>query len=139
MDAPREFLFVYGTLRADLAHPMARAVGKYAELVGPAYFRGKLFDVGEYPGAVASPSPSDRLVGELHRIEPGRGSELLAELDRYEGWNPDQPGESEFMRERAWIESEAGDRVEAWIYTYNRPTAHLARIASVDYRVRDVA
>lgn len=85
MAAPREFLFVYGTLRADLAHPMARVVGTYAVLIGRAYFRGKLFDVGEYPGAVASPSPSDRVVGELHRIEPGQQAALLAELGRYEG------------------------------------------------------
>jgi gamma-glutamylcyclotransferase (GGCT)/AIG2-like uncharacterized protein YtfP len=137
MAGPREFLFVYGTLRADLAHPMARAVGKRAELVGRAYFRGKLFDLGEYPGAVASPSPSDRVVGELHRIESGQEAALLAQLDRYEGWNPDRPGESEFMRVRARVESEAGDRVEAWVYTYNRPTPRRARIASGDYRRRD--
>lgn len=68
MAGPREFLFVYGTLRSDLAYPIARAVGKRAEFVGSAYFGGKLFDLGEYPGAVASPSPSDRVVGEPHRI-----------------------------------------------------------------------
>jgi gamma-glutamylcyclotransferase (GGCT)/AIG2-like uncharacterized protein YtfP len=88
---------------------------------------------------VSSPSPSDRVVGELHRIGPGREAALLAELDRYEGWNPDRPGESEFVRVRARIESEAGDRFEAWIYTYNRPTESLARIASGDYRRRDAA
>jgi len=135
MAAPREFLFVYGTLRSDLAHPIAGVVGKHAQLVGRAHFRGKLFDVGEYPRAVASLSPSDRVVGELHRIELGREAALFAELDRYEGWNPDRPGESEFTRERAWIETEAGERVEAWLYTYNRPTGRLARIASGDYRI----
>lgn len=116
---------------------MARVLGKHARHVGRAYFRGKLFDVGEYPGAVASPSPRDRVVGELHRIEPGQERALFAELDGYEGWNPERPGESEFVRMRAWIESEAGGRIEAWIYAYNHPTAGLARIAAGDYRRRD--
>jgi gamma-glutamylcyclotransferase (GGCT)/AIG2-like uncharacterized protein YtfP len=134
-----QFLFVYGTLRADLAHPMARVVGKHAKLVGRAYFGGKLFDLGGYPGAVPSPSASDRVAGELHRIEPGQAAALLAELDRYEGWDPERPGESEFVRVRARIEADSGERFEAWIYTYNRSTEDLARIASGDYRQRGAA
>ena len=99
MAAPREFLFVYG---------------KHARFVGRAYFRGELFYLGEYPGAIASLSPSDRVVGELHRIVPGQEAALFAELDRYKGWNPDRPSERQFVRERVWIESEVGDRVETW-------------------------
>lgn len=118
---------------------MASAVGKHAIRVGRAYFGGKLFDLGEYPGAVPSALPSDRVVGELHRIEPGQDAALFAELDRYEGWDPRRPSAGEFVRVRAAIESETGGRVEAWIYTYNRPTERLKRIASGDYGFTDAA
>ena len=37
-----------------------------------------MFDLGQYPGAVASPSPSDRVVWELHRIESWQEAELFA-------------------------------------------------------------
>lgn len=139
MSAPLEYLFVYGTLRADVAHPMARVLGNHAKRVGRAYFRGRLFDLGKYPGAIPSASPTDRVVGELHRLEPGREAPLLEELDRYEGWDPIRPRTSEFMRVRAEVDSETGDRIEAWIYIYNLPTERLERIASGDYRAHNAA
>ncbi|MGA8006473.1 MAG: gamma-glutamylcyclotransferase family protein [Burkholderiales bacterium] len=128
-----QFLFVYGTLRSDFGHPMAAALGMSTTRVGRAWSRGRLYDVGEYPGAVASASPADRVVGELHRIEPGREAALFAQLDRYEGWDPDRPSEREYLRVRTQVESEAGEAVEAWLYLYNRSTEGLAPIDSGDY------
>ena len=64
-----QYLFVYGTLRGDMSHPYGSVLKSHAEFVGKASFKGRLFDIGEYPGAIASSSPSDRVVGELYRID----------------------------------------------------------------------
>jgi gamma-glutamylcyclotransferase (GGCT)/AIG2-like uncharacterized protein YtfP len=130
---PRALLFVYGTLREALAHPMAKVLGTHAARIGRANFRGRLFDLGDYPGAVPSQDASDRVVGELYRIEPGREGALFAELDRYEGCDPDDPSSAEYVRVHATVEPEGGDPLEAWIYLYNRPTGRLERIVSGDY------
>ena len=128
-----QLLFVYGTLRGDVAHPMASVLARHARRVGRGWFRGQLFDLGEYPGAVPSASASDRVAGELYRIEPGREAALFAELDRYEGCDADDPAAGEYVRARAQVEPESGDALEAWIYQYNRPTRRLSRIVSGDY------
>jgi len=130
---PRALLFVYGTLREALAHPMAKVLGTHAARIGRASFRGQLFDLGEYPGAVSSRDASDRVVGELYRIESGREAALLAELDRYEGCDRDDPSSAEYVRVHAMVEPDGGGPLEAWIYLYNRPTWRLERIVSGDY------
>lgn len=131
--AASAFLFVYGTLRGDLAHPMGAVLAKHAARICSARFRGQLFDLGNYPGAVPSHDTADRVVGELYRIEPGREAALFAELDRYEGCDPGAPSEGEYIRVRAQVEPEGGDPLEAWLYQYNRPTRSLSRIISGDY------
>lgn len=133
MAAPGELLFVYGTLREDAAHPMAAVLRRHASLIGTASFRGRLFDLGDYPGAIHSQDASARVSGELYRIEPGHEAALFAELDRYEDCNRDDPSAGEYVRVRAQVGPESGDPVEAWIYLYNRPTEYLRRIASGDF------
>ena len=131
--ATDQYLFVYGTLRAALAHPMAAVLARHAAPAGGASFEGRLFDLGGYPGAVPSEAPSERVVGELYRIEPGREAALFAELDRYEDCDPDKPSLGEYVRVRARVEAESGAAIEAWIYLYNRATDGLQRIASGDF------
>jgi len=132
MDAP-PFLFVYGTLREHVAHPMTDLMKRCATPAGRAWLRGKLFDLGEYPGAVLSQDDSDRIAGELYRIEPGQEAILFAELDRYEDCDPDDASASEYVRVRAQVQPEEGGPLEAWVYQYNRPTDRLERIVSGDY------
>ena len=128
-----QYLFVYGTLREDIAHPMGAILKRHASRIGRGWFNGQLFDLGQYPGAVPSKSSADRVVGDLYRIEPGREASLFAELDRYEDCDPDQPSAGEYVRVRATVEPEVGDPLEAWVYRYNRPTRELSRIVSGDY------
>lgn len=63
------YLFVYGTLREKVAHPMRRIVDRYGVFQGMGTFRGRLYDLGRYPGAVASAEDSDRIVGEIYRLQ----------------------------------------------------------------------
>ena len=124
-------LFVYGTLRRSAAHPMHRLLLP-ATFVGPARFQGRLYDLGSYPGAVASAQPTDFVRGEVYRLhEPAT---TLATLDRYEGCTADDPAPHEYVRTCAdvWLEPGA-DSLAAQIYLFNRPTAHLTQIEPGDY------
>lgn len=120
----RELLFVYGTLRS---RGSAAARMAPARLLGAASYRGRLYDLGRYPGAVSSNDPADVVRGELFALRSPAAS-LLAELDRYEG--------PEFRRVRTRVRLDGGSLLESWIYLYNREVAHLPRVASGDYLAR---
>jgi len=124
------YLFVYGTLRRDVAHPMHAVLAAHAEFIGAGTFQGKLYDLGGYPGAVPSERETDIVAGEVYALRDP--AQVLAVLDRYEGC-ADDPPPTEFRREKATITLENGDQVEAWIYLYNWPTFGLPRIRSGDY------
>ena len=120
-------LFVYGTLRRGAAHPMHRWL-ESAEYLGTGRFRGRLYDVGSYPAAVASDDPADAVLGEVYRLrEPAA---ILAELDRYEGCTPTDPAPHEYRRAAADIRLEAGPTVSAQIYLYQW------RIGDLGWRAR---
>ena len=124
------YLFVYGTLRRDVGHPLHAVLAEHATFVGCGTFQGKLYDLGAYPGAVPSENATDVVAGEVYALhDPER---VLAILDRYEGC-ADEPPPTEFRREKARITLQDGMRIEAWIYLYNWPTAGLPRIPSGDY------
>ena len=116
-----ELLFVYGTLRS---RGSAAARLAPARLLGAASYRGRLYDLGDYPGVVPSADPADVVRGELFAL-PSAAAPLLAELDRYEG--------PEFRRVRARVRPDGASAVESWIYLYAREVAQLPRVASGDY------
>lgn len=122
-----EFLFVYGTLGRNAGHEMHQHLVRHAAYVGNGTFRGRLYRVSHYPGAVASPDPADVIFGELYRVN---AVELFTHLDDYEGCGPDDPEPTEFVRRRVAIDREDGTQVEAWIYLLNRTVTDLPRIAS---------
>ena len=60
------------------------------ELVGPAVIRGKLYDIGRYPGAVpGSDKESRQIKGEVLKITHPK--KVLRILDQYEGFDPEMP------------------------------------------------
>lgn len=122
-------LFVYGTLRRDAAGRSHPLLGEDAEWRGKACWPGRLYRVADYPGAVASADPSDRVHGELYAL-PQPPDAVLAALDAWEDCDTADP---EYRRERALVRRDDGSRVEAWIYVYARPVAGLARIISGDF------
>jgi gamma-glutamylcyclotransferase (GGCT)/AIG2-like uncharacterized protein YtfP len=118
-----ELLFVYGTLRRGSRHPLARLLAENAEWLGFAYFRGLLFDIGPYPGAVPSGDPAHRVRGEVYRLKDPAA--ILPLLDRYEEFGKEFPEPNEFIRTRQAV-LRGSSTVEAWIYLYNHPTDDLA-------------
>lgn len=125
VDAP-ELLFVYGSLRRG--EPMFDALGleRALEYVSEGTFRGDLYDLGDYPGAVAA----DGVVkGEVYRI---KDATILDALDRYEEFDPDNPGNSLFVRQLIQV-PEAG---AAWTYLYNGDRKDGRHIPSGHWRKR---
>ncbi len=58
-------LFVYGTLRPFIDIPMARWLRRAARYVGQATARGRLYDLGPYPGLRAARGCGERVVGDV--------------------------------------------------------------------------
>jgi gamma-glutamylcyclotransferase (GGCT)/AIG2-like uncharacterized protein YtfP len=86
-------------------------------------FRGKLFDLGRYPGTVPSRLSTNRVIGEVYRLNTFNAT--LEILDQYEG--------TRFRRKRAAISLDNGGNVTAWIYLYRGSVTHRKRILSGDY------
>lgn len=123
-----QLLFVYGTLMRETGSAMHRLLAGNADFVGKATFRGRLYLVDGYPGAVPSDDPDERVWGEVYRLrDPAR---VLEQLDRYEEYGPGFPYPYEFVREIGEVRLFEGVTVTAWIYHYNRPTVDLRRIPS---------
>lgn len=93
-------------------------------LLGPARWSGRLYDLGAYPGATDPVTTSDRVVGELYRVDPAAADALLDALDRYEG-----PSFERVVRE---VEGPAGG-ARAFVYLYRGSVRGGRWIRSGDY------
>src|SRR5258707_7403100 len=92
-------LFVYGTLRSEVGHSAHKYISSCFSFAGVAVVKGKLYDLGEYPGAV--PSNEDVFVtGELYEIsDEAVFSRAIAQLDEYEGLDEENSKTALFRRE----------------------------------------
>jgi gamma-glutamylcyclotransferase (GGCT)/AIG2-like uncharacterized protein YtfP len=123
-------IFVYGTLRTGLAPPSLRKIIGQWRKIGDGSTRGRLYDLGEYPGAILD-SGEARIVGEVFQLPDG--DETLAALDEYEGFDPCDPTSSLFLRRRCEVDLEDGRSVESWVYVYNRRVSPSTIIQGGDY------
>jgi gamma-glutamylcyclotransferase (GGCT)/AIG2-like uncharacterized protein YtfP len=115
-----EHLFVYGTLRAESAHPMAHRLRVGARHIGKGRAPGLLYDFGSWPGAFFALEERYRVVGSVFALGPN--PRLLADLDKYEGVVPtDEEREFPesaglFHRIAIEVHLDQGGSVEAWAY-----------------------
>jgi gamma-glutamylcyclotransferase (GGCT)/AIG2-like uncharacterized protein YtfP len=91
-----------------------------ATFVGAGSVRGRLLDLGRYPGLVEG---AGRVSGEVYRLHD---PELLPVLDREEGYN--------FDRRRAIVMLADGRRARAWLYRYRGPRTRATPIPDGNYR-----
>lgn len=127
-----EYLFAYGTLQPGLAPTKIARIAAKLRPVGEGFVRGALYDLGGYPGAVADPAAKGKITGTV--MELPDGEDVLARLDKYEGFNPQSPGTSEYIRERQIVELKAGGTVECWFYGYNRKPRDEDKVESGAWR-----
>lgn len=97
--ASHRLLFVYGTLRIGASNDIRRW-GPHSRLIGPAWVRGRLHDLGPYPGMVLGGPHWVR--GELHWIDP-RVESALDDLEQV--W-PQRTGEYRRNRVLAFREAD---------------------------------
>jgi gamma-glutamylcyclotransferase (GGCT)/AIG2-like uncharacterized protein YtfP len=104
-------------MRGYALHPV---LARGAAFVGAGRMRGRLLDLGRYPGLIAG---SGVVRGEVFRLDR---PELLPALDREEGYN--------FERRLATVRLARGRRARAWAYWYRGPQHRAVRIPDGDYR-----
>jgi gamma-glutamylcyclotransferase (GGCT)/AIG2-like uncharacterized protein YtfP len=121
-------LFVYGTLRPFVDIPMARWLRGVARYVGPGKVRGRLYDLGPYPGLRPARRSGEWVFGDVYAI---RNPFVMRALDRYEAGRVALP---RFVRSACLVRSRRGRAREAWLYLYRGHPSPRARIRSGDYR-----
>jgi gamma-glutamylcyclotransferase (GGCT)/AIG2-like uncharacterized protein YtfP len=109
---------VYGTLMRG--YGLHAVLARGATALGEGTARGRLLDLGRYPGLVEG---TGRVRGEIYRLDD---PELLPVLDREEGYN--------FVRRRAIVALADGRRVRAWLYRYRGPRERATPVPDGHYR-----
>lgn len=103
---------------------------KYAEFVDQASFRGKLFQIDYYPGAVPSDNFNDIIQGEVYLLN--QAEVLLLLLDQYEEFGPGFVEPNEYLRQQQPVLLNNGRLITAWVYLYNHATEGLKLIQSAN-------
>lgn len=128
---PETCLFVYGTLLTTAIHPMGKLLRDNSDLLGHGSIRARLYIIddpdlpgqNEYPGAVPSHDPAERVYGEVYSLLT---PELILErFDDYEACSPRWPEPHEFMRRNVEVAMADGGTLRAvsYLYTWDIATA----------------
>jgi gamma-glutamylcyclotransferase (GGCT)/AIG2-like uncharacterized protein YtfP len=127
----KDYLFAYGTLIEKSAPRAIAATIKHLKPIGDGFIFARLYDLGEYPGAVLDGSHRYKVFGKILEI-PANGR-ILERLDEYEGFNRERPDKSLFLRKRAIINRTHRSNLEGWIYEYNGNVGTASLIKSGHY------
>lgn len=126
-------LFVYGTLRKDFQHDFYDLLEKNSIYMGIGFVKAKLFDLGDYPGAIASNDIYSLLSGEVYQINQDRLSFVLNELDNYEEYYKDNLNCSEYIRKIVSVSMGNDEFINSWIYWYNQSIDGKLLVTNGDY------
>ncbi len=125
-------LFVYGSLRSGFKSPAYEYISRYFTFVADAKVKGTLHDMGEYPAAKPTNDES-YIIGELYAINnKDEFSFAIAQLDDYEGLNPEEGEPALFIREAATVYLNGTTTTQAWIYWFNGNVANRPIIQTGD-------
>jgi gamma-glutamylcyclotransferase (GGCT)/AIG2-like uncharacterized protein YtfP len=128
-----EYIFFYGTLWTGTGNPRIDAlVRAHCRVVARGRIRGRLYDLGDYPGVVATERARERVFGMVYSLrDAGR---CLPELDRYEDYDPAYPERGAFVRRMTRVtRADRRGELDAWVYFLNRRIVRAPRILSGDY------
>jgi gamma-glutamylcyclotransferase (GGCT)/AIG2-like uncharacterized protein YtfP len=125
-------LFIYGSLRSGFQHPAYEYIHQYFEFVSDATVSGTLFDMGAYPAAIPV-SAGNRIVGELYKIKDEDEFDwAIAQLDDYEGVDPEEGEEMLFKRALTNVLLSNGNEAISWIYWFNGDVTGKPVVSSGD-------
>jgi gamma-glutamylcyclotransferase (GGCT)/AIG2-like uncharacterized protein YtfP len=129
MEQTNPHLFVYGTL-LDNNNSYGAYLQQHCSLLQPGKLKGRLYDIGDYPGAIADAGSDHYVHGSIYLMD--KPEMILEFIDDYEGFGDDQTQPNLFIRIQADIETDTS-KVECWVYVYNLAVEHLLRIRSGRY------
>lgn len=132
-----KYLFLYGTLLQPQSDEEIARVVNLLHRVGSASVRGRLYDLGDYPGAVVDPSSNTSVRGEL--VELPDDESILQVLDDYEEFDSTKPHLSLFVRTRVRTQLADGQSINAWMYVYNKNPGDAPMIVGGTYSKSKVA
>lgn len=124
-------IFVYGTLRKDSRNSMFHLLARHAQFLGHARIRGRLYDLGEYPGVLLAANQNRWVHGEVYCLNSA--DEVLTRLDEYEGCGPEDPKPHEIERVMGDALLDDGRTTRVWIYVYRGTLEGRQEIPSGDY------
>lgn len=127
-DAPEALLpvFAYGLLQPGQPGFVELSLHSKVDILGRDQVRGTLYDLGDYPAAVLNGRGT--IAGTL--LKP-RSVAVLAMMDSYELFYPDDPTGSEYRRVRA----QTLDRhLDVWLFVYNHDVTSAPVIAGGAWR-----
>jgi len=110
---------------------LLQAVFQRLQYAGTGRVPGRLYDLGDYPGAVLDPQAEGQIVGDVYLLPPDPA--VLVSLDAYEDYDPRYPERSLFRRVPVTVTLETGQHLDCWMYVYNRDVAQAAPIEGGDY------
>lgn len=105
----------------------------------PAVFSdGRLFDLGAYPMLIEG--DGGPVVGQLVSIRPADYPLVLRRLDELEGYDPQNPENSDYRRHERFVHLEDGRKKNAWIYLGHQvATAKASVIPSGNWLTHSLA
>jgi gamma-glutamylcyclotransferase (GGCT)/AIG2-like uncharacterized protein YtfP len=126
-----DYLFLYGTLLPNEAPGELSALIRKLRKVGEGCVRGRLYDLGDYPGAILDAHSDTSVSGEVFALPEGQS--ILPDLDSYEDFDPADRRGSLFVRERHPVSLSDGRCLECWVYVYNRNPGKAPLVVGGDY------
>ena len=125
-----DYFVFYGLLKQGASGMPANidleAAGQF---LGPCAFRGRMVDLGGYPGVVRS---RGLCKGVVYRLDDPR---LVSALDAFEDVDPRDLKASLYVRERVGILHTHGEPTgeTGWLYRYNQPVAGYPLVKNGDW------
>lgn len=125
-----EYLFAYGTLLLENNSPPILLLKSNSQLVGDGFFYGLLYNIDNYPCAIISEDPENKVYGKIFKLHGGNS--ILDKIDKYEGIGSNFPQPNEFKRNIITAYSK-NKQYQCWAYLYNREIENFQLIESGDY------
>ncbi len=128
-----DYIVVYGTLMRGNDNKYSKLLSENADFISEVSFPGKLYDLGEYPGAIYDPDSSDYISADLFRITKNKQN-ILNLMDEYEGIIEYDMAENEYERKIIRV-SDGRKTIFAWAYLLNLNPDQYEIIESGNYAV----
>lgn len=95
---------------------MAHFLRQHSKMLGTGTMRGRIFSLGDYPGAVHEPEATSTVNGDVFEL---KNNELVFKvLDEYEGIGEQFPEPYEYDRILCPIQL-FGQEIQCWVYVWN--------------------